>query len=434
MKIAIIGGSGEFGSFYAKLFQEAGFDVTITGRDQQKCKKVARENGVKCAGSNAEACADADVVIISVPIKETVSVAKEIAEIAPKDCLLMDFASVKVPVVKELKKAKCSEIAGCHPMHGPRISSLAGQSVIFVPVKKGGKYEKIVKFFADRGARIFETTAEENDKILGMVQLLTHYVYIATASTARALDIDVKKSRKFASPIYEMTIDMIARIIGQNPYLYAQIQMSNPYSREVHEAFIKEAQKLAKAVEENNEGEFVKIMKNAATHFGNFEDAMARSDKLIDALNEEIRELKGSVGSEVVLQNIYSGTVHEGRLASVDPEFVELEVGKKKSKIKSSNIRLLSGEKLREWKMNDAVSRDYSFVFEKCDAKEVVACAQNIDGENGDILQVKAIDEYALDGGKKSVTLRFWFYKNADVKGLERKVLARFAGIGAKQR
>ncbi|MEM3031130.1 MAG: prephenate dehydrogenase/arogenate dehydrogenase family protein [Candidatus Micrarchaeia archaeon] len=430
MRIAVVGGAGALGSLYARLFKEAGFQVTISDADAGKARKVAGELGIEFADSNEEAAANADAVIISVPISETVRAVRGLLPHLRRECLLMDFTSVKTEAVREMTKAACEEVVGCHPMHGPRVASLDGQMVVFTPVRKGGRFERIKAFFAERGASIVETTPEEHDRMVAVVQALTHFSYITTAATLKELGADVRASRKFASPVYELTMDLVARIIGQDPHLYADIQMHNPFAKSVRAAFVKQAARLRKVIEEKDKEGFIRLMTEAAKNYGNLEDGMAKSDKAIGALYAELNALRASVGRCVGLENIYSRAVHYGRLESVTADTVEIMEGKTRKALKLANVRVLGEDELREWKMKRATYRDYSFLFPSCEPEAVRAAGSGIDE---DILKVEVIDTYQLKEGK-SVTLRFHIYADADAKKIGEKIAARYAGLGAKLR
>ncbi|NOZ77074.1 MAG: prephenate dehydrogenase/arogenate dehydrogenase family protein [Euryarchaeota archaeon] len=90
VKVAIIGGTGEFGRLFARLFKEAGHQVTITGRSVSKGEKAARELGVEYTSDNVGAAGSADVVVISVYIENTVEVIEEVAPHVRPGCLLME--------------------------------------------------------------------------------------------------------------------------------------------------------------------------------------------------------------------------------------------------------------------------------------------------------------------------------------------------------
>ena len=74
MKAGIIGGTGKMGRLFAKVFEKAGYEVLVSGR-----KTVITSTDI------AEQC---DIVIISVPIRETVRVISEIAPLLTPGQLL----------------------------------------------------------------------------------------------------------------------------------------------------------------------------------------------------------------------------------------------------------------------------------------------------------------------------------------------------------
>ncbi len=415
-KIAIIGGSGEFGRVFAKIFKEQGFYVTITDVDFEKAKRAAKELGVDVK-SNAEATKESDIVIISVSINKTVDAIKEVAPLVREGSLLMDFTSVKLEPCRAMEKyaSKGVEIIGLHPMFGPRITSLEGQVFVVTPVRpknieESNWWRSFLKPFLEKNrARYIITTPEEHDRIMSVVQALTHFVYISVASTLKELNFNVKESRKYASPIYELMIDLIARIVGQNPWLYAYIQMLNPYTKEVHEVFLKKVKELREIVSKGEVERFVKIMGSAAKHMGDISTSMGRSDKAILALNQELKKLSNSIGKEVALKHIYSNKVHIGIVESVNPEFVVLKSKKGKINLKISNVELLDEDELFKIKSRILPKevRDYSILIpEGADENYIANLIKNIDKR---IVECRVVDIYRgeqIPEGYKSVTFR----------------------------
>ncbi len=413
VKIAIIGGTGNFGRIFARLFKEEGHEVVITGRDVLKGERVAGEEGVRFSNDNIKAAKESDVVIISVYIENTIDVIKQVAPHVRPGCLLMDFTSVKVePTQAMLKHAKNGvEIIGTHPMFGPRTRTIEGLTFIITPVRTG-KWEGFIKEFLEKQkSKVIWTTPEEHDRIMGVVQGLTHFTYIAIASTLRELEIDVKQSRKFASPIYELMLDLVARIVGQSPQLYASIQMHNPKTDAVRRTFINEIEKLNQIIENRDMGAFKEIMSKSAKHLDDIDASMGRSDKAILALREELKKLSDSIGREVALKHIYSGAVHVGTVKEVDPEKVVLETSGASSReilLKLSNVELLDEKFLKKWKQEHlpGMSRDFSFMFPVNTDEEIIRkCIES----TGDIISCKIIDIYKgkqIPEGKKSITFR----------------------------
>ncbi len=77
MKIGIIG-AGNAGRALAKASVRADHTVTITATNAEEAGHVAAEVGATAAGSNAEAVADADIVILAVPFDAVQGITSEL--------------------------------------------------------------------------------------------------------------------------------------------------------------------------------------------------------------------------------------------------------------------------------------------------------------------------------------------------------------------
>ena len=79
MKVAIIG-AGNVGTALATSIGRAGHEVIITSRDPRDAEAAAEATGARVAASNADAAAQAEVVIPAVGMANMETLAKEIAE------------------------------------------------------------------------------------------------------------------------------------------------------------------------------------------------------------------------------------------------------------------------------------------------------------------------------------------------------------------
>jgi len=312
--VTIIGGTRGLGKWIANELIKEEFNVTITSRNKTSGEKIAKKINAQYSNDNIEAIENADLIIFSVPIENMTETIKDVAPYAPENSLLMDITSVKKEPSETLLKysPKNTEILPCHPMFGPRVPSIEGQVIILTPDKdRSNKSFEIIKSFLEKkNAHVVVSTPEEHDKIMSVVQGITHFSYISIASTIKKLNISVKKSREFASPIYSLMLDMISRIVSQNPYLYYSIQKSNNETAISRKTFIDECIYLSKLIENGNEELFVENMSDSAKHLDEFEEALGRSDKAISILTNDLNVLKESIGKEIGVEHQYSKNVH----------------------------------------------------------------------------------------------------------------------------
>jgi prephenate dehydrogenase len=424
LKIAVIGGTRGLGKWIASFLSGKGFNVVITGRNVTTGESVSKKLGVDYTQDNDKAASTADVVVIAIPIDITPKIIREIAPKMKEGSLLLDVTSVKMEPSRVMQEYAAAgvEVLPTHPMFGPRIRSLDGQVVVLTPVKTGKWYDKVYKFLESENSRVIVTTPEIHDRMISIVQGLTHFAYISIASTIEKLDIDVKESRKFASPIYNLMLDTIARITAQNPYLVYSIQTKNSFINEAHETFLETFVELKDMISKEDEDGFVNVMSSAAKHLDDVESALGRSDKAISALTEELSLLKNLVGQEVGLRHIYSGIVHVGILKELTPDYLIISQNNSITQLKLSNVEVINSEELYKWKLENYAQKsiDISAVFTgSCDPKVIADTIKKLDG----VVDAEVIDTYSgnqIPTENISVTIRYHFIDKIAVFEVEK--------------
>ena len=79
MKVAVLGGTGAFGSALARRLVEAGMTVTIGSRDPERAAATAAELGARGL-VNVEAVERVDLVVLSVDASAAIATAAELAD------------------------------------------------------------------------------------------------------------------------------------------------------------------------------------------------------------------------------------------------------------------------------------------------------------------------------------------------------------------
>ncbi len=431
MKILIIGGTGETGRWFVRFYKKHGFDIVTWGINKRK--DIAQDLGVQFAEDLEGEIRTSDIVMISVPINMTEITIKDIAPKMTAGSLLMDITSIKTVPMDAMKKYAPGdvEILGTHPMFGPSIPDIRGQIVIFTPVEgRSAKWLPIIRsLYEDNGAHIEIMDAVGHDKMMAVVQGLTHFAYISIGSVFRELEFDVANSRRFMSPIYDIMLDLVGRILAQNPYLYAMIQM-NPEVAKVHKAYIDQCNRMAGMVKNKDIEGFVGIMKKASLHFGDTESALRRSEKLIGTKIAEHEELVRSIGDERALKHIYSGVVHFGNIKKVTPRTVILERGGKMTELLIENVRPLNEKELLAWKAANLknATRDISVFIPQGSDPEII---KNVITRSDGVISVDIIDIYNKQN-KPSVTYRLTIL--GDAISIQEEAETLFKGIGCTVR
>lgn len=271
MKAGIIGGTGKMGRLFVPVFERAGYEVMVSGRSTE----VTNQN-------IAESC---DLVIVSVPIRDTVRVIEEIAPLLTRNQLLCDFTSLKARPVEAMLKSKAN-VVGLHPMFGPTVSSLRGQTIIVCPVRvEEHLLKNLISIFAAEGARCTATMPEEHDRMMAVVQGLTHFVTLCMAETIRRLGVGIRSTEAFTSPVYQIELSLMGRLLSQDSGLYADILQQNPFVPAVLEACCSSAEDLRSVVGSKDPEEFSTFFKENSSHLGRYcEKGQEMTDALIECM------------------------------------------------------------------------------------------------------------------------------------------------------
>jgi len=279
LTIGIIGGRGTLGKIFKKPFMNHCCRVLISGR--------------KTKLTSIELVKKSDVVVFSVPISATAGIIREVLPYTRKEQLLMDFTSIKEQPIKEMLKSK-SSVIGLHPMFG-KVGSLKGKTIIVVPARPRNWMKWLIPLLKKEGARIKITTAKKHDKIMAILQGLVHFNFMTLSAALKEISkenkVDINDLLGYGGVIYRIRLGMIARILSQDPELYADISMSNKNTKKAFEKYEEIARRLNRIIQKKDKNKFKKLFNDSALFFGKFKgEALKESSYLIEQFSKYKRE------------------------------------------------------------------------------------------------------------------------------------------------
>jgi prephenate dehydrogenase len=259
------------GRLFAAVFQRAGYEVLVSGRATET---TSRDIAKEC-----------DIIIVSVPIRDTVQVIEGIAPLLKKGQLLCDLTSLKAGPVAAMLKSR-ADVIGLHPMFGPTVRSLQKQTIIACPARaEPAAVDALLNIFRNEGAVCTITTPEEHDRMMAVVQGLTHFVTLSLADAIRRLGISIEATKAFTSPVYTIELSLVGRLLSQNPDLYGSILQQNPFVPEVLAACRESVCDLQEIIAGGDQDRFVRFFNDNTRHFGTYcREGMETTDALIECL------------------------------------------------------------------------------------------------------------------------------------------------------
>src|SRR5690606_16545485 len=207
--IAIVGGAGQMGVLLARFFGEYGHEILVVDKETEL--------------TAVEAAARADVVVVSVPIRETEAVIREIGPHVRPDALLMDITPLKAAPVRAMLESTRASVIGTHPMFGPGVRAFEGQRVV-ICVGRDREDDPwlswLVRHLSGRGLFVNQTDPEHHDRVMSIVQVLLHYQTQVLGLTLANTGMPLEESLAFTSPAYLLESYVAARHFAQDAALY----------------------------------------------------------------------------------------------------------------------------------------------------------------------------------------------------------------------
>ena len=277
-RILVVGGNGNMGRRFVSAFRDRGCTV--------QCLDLLDDEGRPVPpAQRAEAVRDADIVMLAVPMGVVVSVAEALGPDLRPDALFCDINSLKEDVCAAMARSPAAEVLGLHPMFGPTVSDFDGQTLIVCPVRVGPRGRWLRRQLAELGLVEHESSPEAHDRMMAVVQVLVHFRTLVMGETLRRSGIGIADSLNYTSPIYRLELAFVGRLYVQDPGLYAEIEMQNPYGPEVRRAFVETCTDLKNMLDEGDRTSFRTMFSRVREYFGDFgTEAHATSDAIIDHL------------------------------------------------------------------------------------------------------------------------------------------------------
>ena len=290
MKVAIIGGYGKMGRWFARFLAQDGKEVIIAGRNEKKLLEARQHLGEVEIASNIEAVKRADVIIISVPISNFDIAVAEISPYVNPLHIVLDVTSIKsMPVETMHKHIKTGRILGTHPMFGPGAKSLKNQNVVLTPTTDDERClaQKVKEYLESKEARVTLMNPQEHDELIAVVLGLAHFIGVVSADALLSLD-KLQQLNTVAGTTYKVLLTLVRGVVSRDPEFYATLQMSLPNMPDIEELFLTRTRTWADLVKRKDKQEFIQRMNTLKEKLEKEEPDFADAYETMYKLVEEI--------------------------------------------------------------------------------------------------------------------------------------------------
>ncbi|MBP3141112.1 bifunctional chorismate mutase/prephenate dehydrogenase [Aliivibrio fischeri] len=272
--IVVVGGNGQLGGLFAKMFKLSGYQVRILGSQDWDNSDEILDN--------------AGMVVVTVPINLTIDVINKLSRL-PEDCILCDLTSIKQKPLAAMMEVHNGPVVGLHPMFGPDVPSLAKQVIVMCDGRGKEHYSWLKNQFEIWGAIVRDISANEHDHGMTLIQALRHFTSFAYGQHLAKENPDIEQLLNLSSPIYRLELLMVGRLFAQDPNLYADIILSSDENIEMIKRFHQRFGDAISLLEEHNRLGFIKNFEEVEAWFGDYaEQFLIESKSLLRQANDSI--------------------------------------------------------------------------------------------------------------------------------------------------
>ena len=239
-KTIYIAGLGLIGASMALGIKRDHPDYEILGYNRSQASRgIALERGMidRATDDFASFAPLADVIILTLPIKQTIAFIKELADLDLKEgVIISDAGSTKSAIVDAAEKyltGKSVRFVGAHPMAGSHKTGAASADVnlfenayyIFTPssLTSQDTLEEMKDLLSGLHARFIEIDAKEHDRVTSQISHFPHILASGLMEQTAVYAQEHEMTRRFAAGGFR---DM-TRIAESEPGMWTSILLSN---------------------------------------------------------------------------------------------------------------------------------------------------------------------------------------------------------------
>lgn len=264
--IVIVGGAGQMGTLFTRMFQLSGYQVKILEKDDWDQADTI--------------LADAGMVIVSVPIHLVEETIRRLPPL-PDDCVLVDITSVKNTPLQAMLAVHKGPVVGLHPMFGPDVGSVAKQVVVYCDGRQSEAYQWLLEQLQVWGARLFCISAVEHDQNMAFIQALRHFATFAYGLHLTEENADLEQLLSLSSPIYRLELAMVGRLFAQDPQLYADIIMSSENNLALIKRYYQRFGDAISLLEKGDKNAFIESFNKVENWFGDYAEHFLEESRVL---------------------------------------------------------------------------------------------------------------------------------------------------------
>ena len=279
--VAVIGGSGRMGAWFANFLSKNRYEVIISDKKTPSACAFAKKKRFRYVENPFTAAQLSQIVLLATPTAVTRTLLGTVASHALRTKLIVEISSVKQPVAKTIQSLARSgyQIMSIHPMFGAGTRSLAGKSIIVAHMPhNSAPARRILSVLAKNGARIIHSSLKGHDQLMATTLALPHLMNFAFIETLREAGIPLDEVRELGGTTLKLQLLIAEALYDENPDNEASILADNKHNAKAFGTFVRQINKVRGIIQRRTRVELLRQLCADA--------AYAQKDKLFGTAHE----------------------------------------------------------------------------------------------------------------------------------------------------
>lgn len=224
--VAILG-VGKMGLWFCNYFSKKyNYKVFLYDRRKIKLDSINNRKKVTVCKSFQTCVGKADIVIVCVPIRLTISVINKCISIMKNGACILEISSLKSDIFNSLLKIpEHLTPLSIHPMFGPGAKNLSDTKILIIPVRNERREQNLVKSLFSESRTIVIKDPLSHDSIMAIILGMIYYINLLLANSLSKEDFALLK-RVSGTTFYLQKL-LFESILTDNSSLIASLLADN---------------------------------------------------------------------------------------------------------------------------------------------------------------------------------------------------------------
>jgi prephenate dehydrogenase/chorismate mutase len=222
----VIGGKGGMGRWIARFLRGQGHRVRVFDPSPEETPFPEE--------ASLSAAANADLVMVAVPMSVCAQVLDELADVGATG-VIAEMCSLKSHLLPTLNRVrgKGLRVVSFHPMFGPDVRMLSDRTIVFCGNGHREDIDLVRGFFEETSANLVDMDVAEHDRRMALVLGLAHLANLVFARAAIHSGLSAHDLAEAAGVTFQKQMKTTCELVEENPALAFEIQAHNTMTADI---------------------------------------------------------------------------------------------------------------------------------------------------------------------------------------------------------